>query len=127
LYINDKNWIKRPTNEQTSIFNQDSNMFNINNQNVIFTRADKGNITVAIDRISYISKVEELLNDDNTYTVVKRNPIRSIENKLNNVLKNGYKTDISLNSNSSNYALVTPFYQKRMDYQRYIRITLLLE
>jgi len=40
-----------------------------------------------MDKISYISKVEELLNDDNTYIIIKRNPIRSIENNLNNVLK----------------------------------------
>jgi len=58
-----------------------------NNKNIIFTKADKGNITVALDREVYISKVEELLNDVNTYTVVKRNPIKFIENNLNNLLK----------------------------------------
>jgi len=61
--------------------------FCYNNRNIIFTRADKGNVTVAIDRVSYINKVEEILNDDNTYTVVKKNPIKSIENNLNNILK----------------------------------------
>jgi len=49
-----------------------------NNQNIIFTRADKGNITVALDKSSYIKKIEELLKNDNTYTVVKRNPAKSI-------------------------------------------------
>jgi len=58
-----------------------------NNPNIIFTKADKDNITVALDRGSYIEKVEELLNDVNTYTVVKRSPIKSIENNLNNILK----------------------------------------
>jgi len=38
-----------------------------NNPNIIFTKADKGNITVALDKRSYIEKVEELLKDTNTY------------------------------------------------------------
>jgi len=62
-----------------------------NNRNIIFTRADKGNVTVAMNRVSYINKVEEILNDDNTYTVVKKNPIKSIENNLNNMLKEWFQ------------------------------------
>jgi len=64
-----------------------------NNRNIIFTRADKGNITVAMDEIFYFNKVEELLSDVSTYTVVKRNPIKSIENNLNNVLKKWLQND----------------------------------
>jgi len=79
-----------------------------------------------MDRISYISKVEELLNDDNTYTVIKRNPIRLRIISITS-LKYGFKMDISLNNNILNYAQVTPFYQRRTNYQRYIRRTLLLE
>jgi len=41
-----------------------------NNRNIIFTRADKGNITVAMDQTFYFSKVEELLNDVSIYIVV---------------------------------------------------------
>jgi len=62
-----------------------------NNRNIIFTRADKGNVTVAIDRVSYINKVEEILKDNNTYTVVNRNPIKFIENNLNNMLKEWFQ------------------------------------
>jgi len=58
-----------------------------NNKNIIYTRADKGNVTVAMDKDFYINKVEELLNDQNTYTIVKKNPIKSIENNLNNMVK----------------------------------------
>jgi len=49
--------------------------------------SDKGNITVALDRNSYIEKVEELLKDVNTYTVIKKNLVTSIENNLNVILK----------------------------------------
>jgi len=58
-----------------------------NNKEIIFSKADKGNITVAMDRTYYISKVEELLKDKNTYTVIRKNPTKIIENKLNNILK----------------------------------------
>jgi len=34
-----------------------------NNPNIIFTRADKGNVTVALKKDIYINKIEELLND----------------------------------------------------------------
>jgi len=64
-----------------------------NNRNIIFTRADKGNITVAMDQTFYFSKVEELLKDVSTYTVVKKNPIKSIENNLNNMLKKWLQND----------------------------------
>jgi len=31
--------------------------------------------------------IEQLLNDINTYSVIKKNPIKSIERNLNNILK----------------------------------------
>jgi len=64
-----------------------------NNPNIIFTKIDKGNITIASERGSYIEKVEELLNDVNTYTVIKKNPTKSIENTLNNTLKKWLRND----------------------------------
>jgi len=41
----------------------------------------------------YIGKIEELLKDVNTYTVVKRNPAKSIENNLNNILKKWFQKE----------------------------------
>jgi len=35
---------------------------------VIFTGADKGNVTVVLDKQDYINAMEELLRDENTYT-----------------------------------------------------------
>jgi len=61
--------------------------FCLNNNNIIFTRTDKGNITVAMEKTIYINRVEELLKDGNTYMVINRNPIKFIELNLNNVLK----------------------------------------
>jgi len=48
------------------------------NQNLIITRADKGNITVALDRDIYIQKVEELLCDEETYVLINKNPINKL-------------------------------------------------
>jgi len=55
-------------------------------RNIIFTKADEGNITVALDKEHYINKMNELFKDVNTY-MIKKNPIRSIERDLNNFLK----------------------------------------
>jgi len=57
------------------------------NTNIIFTKADKGNITVALDRAHYINSINEMLIDPLTYEVIQKNPIKNLELKLNNILK----------------------------------------
>jgi len=57
------------------------------NPNVIFTRADKGNVTVALERQDYIIAMEKLLHDKNTYTIIKKNPIKNVERNLNSIIK----------------------------------------
>jgi len=61
--------------------------FHKKNPNVIFTRADKGNVTVALERQDYITAIEKLLNDKNTYTIVKKIPIKNVEKNLNSIIK----------------------------------------
>lgn len=43
------------------------------NPNFIFTRADKGNVTVALDKDNYTLKITELLNDVDTYSIKNSN------------------------------------------------------
>lgn len=65
-----------------------------NNPNVIILRADKGNVTVAINRSDYEIKMSEILNDNNTYKEVSKIPICTLQtnnNKLVNELFR-YKT-----------------------------------
>jgi len=57
------------------------------NPEVIFTRADKGNTTVALGRLEYINKMETNLSDSNTYTSVQRNPINKLIEELKRTLK----------------------------------------
>jgi len=51
------------------------------NRNVIFTRADKGNVTIALNKSTYIEKIERALQDTNTYTTVKKDPFTIVEKK----------------------------------------------
>ena len=37
-----------------------------NNQKFLFTRADEGNVIVAVKKADYVKKVEEMLSDENT-------------------------------------------------------------
>jgi len=39
-----------------------------NNPNIIFTKADKNNAVVALDRSEYIAKMENIFSDTNTST-----------------------------------------------------------
>lgn len=54
---------------------------------IFFTRVDKGNITVAMDRQVYNNKMLALLNDKDTYSLVDKDPSPGIERKLNEILK----------------------------------------
>jgi len=61
------------------------------NPNIIFTKADKGNTTIALNKVTYINEMEEALKDINTYTIVDKDPSPSIEKKLNDIVKNWYR------------------------------------
>jgi len=76
------------------------------NPNVIFTRADKGNVTVAIDKIDYLNKIETMLQDKNTYMLINKDPIKNIEKCLNTRL-NGSKITISQNKHTFHYFRAT--------------------
>jgi len=61
--------------------------FITHNPDVIVTRADKGNITVDLNRMDYNNKMEINLSDNNTYTLVQRNPINKLIEELKRTLK----------------------------------------
>ena len=63
------------------------------NPNLILTRADKGNVTVALNRDDYIQKMEALLNDRETYTVVRRDPSKTITSNLRDLLSRWKSSD----------------------------------
>jgi len=57
------------------------------NPDIIFTRADKGNTVVALDRTDYKYKMDLLLSDTTTYSILKRNPANGILKNLKTILK----------------------------------------
>jgi len=65
-----------------------------NNDDILVTKADKGQVTVIMDRIDYVNKMVEILNDDSTYRIIKNNPLSKITTKLDNLVKMWRDKDI---------------------------------
>ena len=53
---------------------------------ILILPADKGRATVVLDKIVYDAKVLSLLNDDNTYKKLDKDPTQCMERKLNTLL-----------------------------------------
>jgi len=49
-----------------------------NNTNIIFTKVDKGNITVALNRTYYINNVNEILKDSTTYEIIRKTLLKTL-------------------------------------------------
>lgn len=65
-----------------------------NNRDLVVLRADKGNVTVAINKSDYIMKMGEILNDSNTYKKVSKIPIYTIQTKNNKLVNELFKEKI---------------------------------
>jgi len=55
--------------------------------NVIFIHADKGNVTVTLNKELYLNKIEDISSDTSSYMKIKKNPINTIEKTFNKTLK----------------------------------------
>jgi len=44
--------------------------------NIVFTHADKGNVTVAMDRDAFMNQMTTLLCYSDTYILIKKDPIK---------------------------------------------------
>ena len=62
--------------------------------NLIITRADKGNCTVILDKDDYEEKILRLLAGNNTYLQLKRNPTKSLERNVNKYIYDLFKNDL---------------------------------
>lgn len=56
--------------------------------------ADKGNVTVAMLKINYIDKMNEMMTDRNTYTVLRNDPTNKVQNKNNNIVKDLFRNNL---------------------------------
>lgn len=57
------------------------------NKNVIIIPADKGNVTVAMNKNEYDEKMRDLLSDLSTYKLEKTDPTTSLQTKNNSIVK----------------------------------------
>jgi len=57
---------------------------------MLVTRADKGNITVAFNYKKYIAQMEDMLSDRSTYEVINYNPLKKMINSLTSIIS-GWK------------------------------------
>ena len=62
-------------------------------ENIVILPADKGRVTVVMDKTDYNDKMDSLVNDKQTYEVIKRDPTTALQRKLNNKLLTLKKTD----------------------------------
>jgi len=62
-----------------------------NNPNIIYTRVDKGNIIVTLNKTEYINKIEEMLSDKDMYDIIAKDPTKKLTNDIKSLLA-GWKT-----------------------------------
>ena len=67
--------------------------FYLTDENIAILPADKERVTVVMDKTDYNDKMDSLVNDKQTYEVVKRDPTPALQPKLNNKLLTLKKTD----------------------------------
>jgi len=64
------------------------------NDDLFVTRADKGQVTVVMDKSDYVSKMEVFLGDQFTYRKLNKDPIRKLTNKINTIIKSWRSNDL---------------------------------
>lgn len=57
-----------------------------NNQQLIISRSDRGNITVIMKREEYEDEVKKMLNDHYLYKKLQKDPNTKIQNNINKVI-----------------------------------------
>ncbi|XP_072766477.1 uncharacterized protein [Anoplolepis gracilipes] len=64
-----------------------SKKFLSDNNDLLVTKADKGQSTVVMNKTDYLLKMESLLSDEFTYKKINKNPTKPLMNKINSLLK----------------------------------------
>ena len=84
------------------------------NKKIFVTKADKGNITVILNKSDYLTKAKRMLNDKKTYKVLKKDPTTKYQNKFNTLikfwLKKEYITQITADKLLCDTGTISKFY-----------------
>jgi len=97
------------------------------NPNIIFTRADKGNITVALNKIEYTNKINEMLQDIDTYNPINKDPTKNSLTTSVCYSQDGKPKVIYPIPHTVQFIAVTATYREPMEYQKSISRAILLE
>ena len=65
-----------------------------NDKDIVILPADKGRVTVVIDKTDHHDKMDALVNDKQTYEELKREPTPALQSKLNSTLLTLKKTNL---------------------------------
>ena len=65
----------------------------LKNDDIVILPADKGRVTVVMDKTDYFDKMDALVNDKQTYEELKRDPTPALQRKLNSKILTLKKTD----------------------------------
>ena len=91
-----------------------THIFLNNNRNILITKADKGNTTVALEKTKYLNEIKTMLSDTRTYIPLKKDPTNTTQKKVNDLIKNwekkNYINDSMAKSLKSDNPLPTRFY-----------------
>ena len=64
-----------------------------NDNNIVILLADKGRVTVVMDKTDYFDKMDALVNDKQTYENLQRDPTPALQRKLDSKILTFKKTD----------------------------------
>ena len=64
------------------------------NKDIVIVRADKGNATVIMDRLSYDRKITDMLQAAETYTQMQTNPLAKTQKNVNVFISNLQKENM---------------------------------
>ncbi|KYN43230.1 hypothetical protein ALC56_02415 [Trachymyrmex septentrionalis] len=100
---------KFPNNKFDNIIKQgirELKMFLNNNQGLLVTKADKGNSTVILSYEEYVIKMTDILSDNDTYRVIKKDPTNKMTTLTRSLLM-GWKSKGFINQEGYNKLYVS--------------------
>ena len=69
-----------------------------NDKDIVILPADKGRVTVVMNKTNYHDKMDALVNDKQTYEELKRDPTPTLQRKLNSKIRSRRLTLLTLNA-----------------------------
>ena len=65
----------------------------INKGNIIFLQSDKSNISIVMNKSEQDEKMIDILSDENTYKVIKKDPTSKVKRSINKFAVEAHKSD----------------------------------